>query len=732
MAAPSIWTTAFVVVLVVGGPRIGVEAVTVKSRRASAASGLAHDGGSSASLLLDLLQGLQKETQQGLKTTRASATWCKSTLAHRHTMIETLGRQLTEVDAAQQRLVADEHRLGGERGLVNSTVEEQGRRLHEASALVEFADREFSVEHGHLMDTLQAAGMAIRLLRQQQQAGQENADNSAGSSPSADDGSSSSVTGDLYQSLMQLKSSDHVEEGDRAAMSSYLGGGRDDPDKAADLLNLLVKLQAHLESDKADADKEHEAMTGKLHKFADKLDSSMMEAQTQAATIKTEAAQRKRESVRLDRKKFDLSALATAAKASGEAVKAACLAQRQERKQEAEQLVAGTSAVKDILKKLPRGSWLVDGSSQAPSFLQVTEPSAWARNTLDRAVQELSGLAQKFPDESTWYTEASKRLSDEGSDQLSVMNEPPKTEAGSAVLSPATTAAPAGDASDPLANIEQFVNNAGGSDDAADGSATTKLSGPEHAEMRAIESTYGSLMEEVQGKLRTAEDKRSWCKGILKSAASDRAALKRSLSQVDAKRHLQESAIADCEQGTKYSLAQHQIIGQQLEEMGLNFEEADHQREHFLATLHERSTQLVQAGSGLDQDSTKLFAGLLSIMAKQKTSLQHEKTVEPKLRIAVEDTDKTLLRLLADDARSNKFRLLQLRSEANLLDSLYRTRARALGGGATGKAAGEDMDEASAAAAAFCSEEGFPDQQQVERLNDEEREISAAEKAVEA
>jgi hypothetical protein len=655
----------------------------------------------SASLLLELLQGLQQETQAGLKLAGSSAKWCRVAIVHRRSMSEAVRRQLNEAKAAKQQLTADEARLGGEKGLVNSTVQEQERRLQEAQSLVEFATKEFSAERSHLSETLDASATAIRLLRQQSQ-----------------DPSAAAGGGSLEESLLQL-SPDHMNDAESSGVSSYLEDKTGD-DKSQELLDLLVKLHSRLEEDEKAADQEHEGMTTKLKAFTERLNSSIMEARTQAATIRTEAAQRKREHARLERKAWDLSALAGAVEESGQAIKAACVEQKRQREDEAQQLAGESGAVKSMLKQLPRGSWLVDGSAPlaaAPSFLQVEAPSsAWARNTIDRALDELASLAQKFPDEASWYSKTSNELS-----STNFAADVASDKAEEATVVDATTNATADSSGSALQNIESFVNS-DGSDVLSTAPALTE--GQRH-ELRTITDAYGGLLKHVRSEEKSAEDKRSWCKVILNSANADRSALKRSLNQVNAKIHIMDGAITDCEQSSKYNLEQKGIIAQQLTQLETNLAEADRQRERFLQVLGQRSKQLISAVTGLDEATAKQARELLRFMSSHQATLQRQHTHTPKLQGLVDAADKNVMRLLADDVRSDGLRLLRLRAEAKLLTSLGRARQRALAG-FVGTDSSADMDPATAAAAAFCTQEGLPKQQQVQTLKQEEKSIEAA------
>jgi len=656
---------------------------------------VARDG--SASLLLELLQGLRQETQAGVKLAGVSAKWCRNTLGQRKAMKEALQRQLSEAEAARRQLSADEARLGGEKGLLNSTVDEQEKRLKEADELVLFANKEFQKEQDELAQTLDAASTAIRLLRAQQA-----------------DPSSVAASQELEASLTQL-ASQQLSDNDAQAMSSYLQSGGS---KSDDLLQMLLNLRDKLEQDRAEADAEHEKMTHKLRSFADRLNSSILEGHTQSATVKTEAAQRKRERARLERKAWDLKELMKAADSSSKVIQATCLQLKGQKEQEAAQITAESGAVKNMLKSLPRGSWLAEGTPEvsAPSFLQVNDAPALSASMVGHALSELQDMAEKFPDEASWYEDSAKQLSAAYASTGGSSNSAP-----AAVVSNATTDEDGGDSNDALQDIQQFVLTSGGSSD--ESSADSTVNAADAKQVKSIQDTYRTLLTHVKAEESKVSTERSWCTGLLASAAADRDALKRSLKQVDAKLHMMDGAIADTEHSVKFNMEMFASLEEQSKQLSVLSSEAERQQDRFMAMLNSRARQLndgINADLGQnDPKTSQLATELLRIMTQHEQVLQKHHTKAPELSKAVQDADGVVSQLLTQDAKQEKLRLVRLKSERQMLASQSRTRARALDGADVD---GDGLDSAAAAAQAFCQQK-TEEQSRASLLQEEERQL---------
>eukprot|EP00929_Paragymnodinium_shiwhaense_P078595 TRINITY_DN4075_c0_g1_i1.p1 TRINITY_DN4075_c0_g1~~TRINITY_DN4075_c0_g1_i1.p1 ORF type:complete len:721 (+),score=234.81 TRINITY_DN4075_c0_g1_i1:104-2266(+) len=689
-------------VLVFGAASADGAKVAASSASAARLSRLvvARDG--SASLLLELLQGLRQETQAGVRLAGASAKWCRNTMGQRKAMKEALQRQLSEAEAARRQLAADEDRLGGEKGLLNSTVDEQEKRLKEAGELVSFASKEFAAQKEELLQTLDAAATAIRLLRAQQ-ADSSNAGN-AGSNQA------------LEASLSQL-SSEQLSDSETQTVSSFLQSGGS---KSEDLLQMLLNLRNRLEEDKADAEAEHKMMTHKLRAFADRLNSSILDGRTQAATVKTEAAQRKRERARLERKSWDLKELLKAADSSSQTIQAACIELKRQKEAEAAQITSESGAVKSMLKNLPRGSWLAEGTPElaAPSFLQVNEaPSAVSASLISHAVGELQTLAEKYPDEASWYEESAKKLSAAYS---STGKAGSRDEAS--VASSNATEDESGDSSNALRDIQQFVlTEAAPSDIASD----PALNDADARQVKSIQDTYRNLLKHLKQEEGKTTTERTWCKNLLQSAASDRQALKRSLKQVDAKLHMMDGAIADTEHSSKFNQEMYEALQEQSKQLHVLAAEAEHQQDRFMTLLNSRARQLndgINADLGQNDPKTSQMASeLMRIMGQHEALLQKQHSKAPELTKAVLGADGRVLALLEGDRKQDRLRMLRLKSERELLASQSRTRASALGNGAGQK---DELDSAAAAAAAFCSQNN-PEQARASLLQAEERQLKA-------
>jgi hypothetical protein len=655
-------------------------------------------------------------------------------------MADALRRQLEETNAARQRLAADEARLRREEELANSTGTDKGQRLKEATRMVDLASSDFEKERSQLEGTLEAAGTAVRFLQAQEDAQTKQLPNGRA---------------DLEGALTQL-SPERLNEAERNTVASFLEAGSDDQTKSQELLQTLLNFQARLEGDRNEAESEHSAMIKQLHEFADRLSASILEAAVRQATVKTEAAQRKRERARLDGKASDLTLVLRAVGASAGASKTVCLDMR-EQKEQLRLLVRGESrTAKELVRALPSDGreWSgIDGSTPTGAPAEVDMETGFLRSSpvaflqlngvqqvedhIGSALKELDALARKFQDDSTLYLSAASNLSSLEQELKAASDIGAHTENKSSTVAVGTssTGSKSSEAQSALQDIQQFALD---SDDSSVGDdiATTDASvdGEDTSSAgtavdSAIQETYTSLLKQIMTKESVNENKRAWCTTVMKSASADGAAIARSRAQASAKLHIAQRAIVDYEQSSKYDLEQHGLIKAQQQHFESISAEADRLRNRFTTFIIEQTKQLnflIQASTSQDQRSSQIARQLVRVFERHQQKLQAAARRAPQLRNAITSADTVLLRLLSEDARHAGHRLLRLKSEATLLASLS---SKLPDKQSVTSSALEPEDVAMTALAALCSKQSAESASLSERtseLREEERALRGA------
>lgn len=445
-------------------------------------------------------------------------------------------------------------------------------------------------------------------------------------------------------------------------------------------------------------------MVKQLHEFADRLSASILESAVRQATVKTEAAQRKRERARLDGKASDLTLALRAVGASAGAAKTVCLDMR-EQKEQLRLLVRGESrTAKELVRALPSDGreWSgSDGSTPTDAPAEVDMETGFLRSSpvaflqlsgvqqvedhIGRALKELDALARKFQDDSTLYMSAASNLSSleqemKAAADIGAHNR--NKSSAVAVGTPSTGRKPS-DAQIALQDIQQFAldsDDSSAGDGIANGDASAVGEDTSSASMAvdaAVRETYTSLLKQIMKKESVNENKRAWCKTVMKSASADGAAIARSRAQANAKLHIAQRAIVDYEQSSKYDLEQHGLIKAQQQHFESLSAEADRLRNRFTSFIVEQTKQLnfliLEAGqrsSSQDQRSSQIARQLVRVFEEHQQKLQAAARRAPQLRNAITSADTVLLRLLSEDARHAGHRLLRLKSEATLLASL--------------------------------------------------------------
>jgi hypothetical protein len=207
-------------------------------------------------------------------------------------MIETIQRKVDETNIMMRQIQSDSKRLESELSLIQANNEEKGKQLQEADDTESFATEEYTESQKDMDKTIEAARHAVRLV----------------SSVIENPHTRHSQSGDVEAvgNLMQLNS-DAMTDAEKSIMSAYVDDPKPtDNTRPQELLSTLNEMLSRLESDRTSADSEHVEQARKLALFSDHLNSSIIETQSQIASIQMEMAQRQREETRLQGQVADL------------------------------------------------------------------------------------------------------------------------------------------------------------------------------------------------------------------------------------------------------------------------------------------------------------------------------------------------------------------------------------------------------------------------------------------
>lgn len=669
--------SALILICAGSATRAGTGAVVAGARQSgklrqdvisSSAVGIAQT--TAAPLLLTLLKDLRTEAEASLVLEGSTADWCRDARGQKSGMASALQRQLDEANNEMRQVALDGKRLSSEASLINSTTEQKEQQLKDATLTRIAASAEFQNERGQMQALLDATEHAIQLVEIQSDGGDAQQAGGAGHD----------MDSQLISSLAQLQ---RVAEGGQSG--TLQGSGSLSMMRSRELRQQLMRLRERLRGALSSSSEQEQEMGQKHWIFADHLNSSLMEIQSQIAAIKMQVAQRKREHIRLERRAGDLQALLAAVAESRAATEAACAAEEKARSEVSQHIKAESLVVKTMLKQKPASEQPPQAATGTPSFLQVQEHALASSRAVQRAVDDLESMARRFPQEAALY--------DEGARRLSLIHGGPQGGGGSAT-SGATGAPSAGgggaagdaasedDARSALRNIKMFVaaNNDEGSQ--ASGAGQNLRHGGAKRR-RAASSTdevgglYTGLLERVRSKQQAVADQRSRCSALLRDAAVDRAALARSLKRIDAKSRIAKAMMSEYEQCEAYDKAQGKQISALLGRLSQLSKDAGSLRVKARNTLRDHAeelmalaTDLSQQPSGDEQHTAQMVRSLAQKVDGHRRGLELQHVHLAERKEALDTADSRLLKLLQADAERNHRRMVGLQAERQLLSGL--------------------------------------------------------------
>lgn len=602
--------------------------------RPAAGSGVAQP--TAVPLLLTLLKDLRAEAEAGLAIDGSMARWCQDARGQTTGLEQALRRQVGEAGNEVRQVALESKRLISEASLINSTTDQKEEQLKDSTAAVQGASTQFLAERRQLETMLEAAGHAIDFLDAQSESGER---------PSAT--ADQSLSAELVSSLAQLQRAADIGGPPLELLS------RQGVQGAHQLRQTLVRLQDSLQRGLASSAQEEQDMKQKHWIFADHLSSSVMEIQSQIAAVKMEAAQRKRERLRLEARIGDLTTLLAAATEGSRATDATCAEDDRQRKEIAEHIKAESAIVKSMLAQAPSvgGLGQPTGPPGAPTFLQVREKPLTSTSALKHAVGDLESMTGRFSQDAAWYDGASRML------QLQAKaNGPP-------------VRGPRGEGSSALDNIRQFVVAA----------SAAGVKAPDRAGTAAdqVGGTRGISLANASGKQQAAADQRGRCVAILRDAETDRAALERSFKRADSKRRIAKAMTSEYERNSLYNKEHANILSQLVQRLNNVSQDSASLRARAGSVLRGHVEELLaladdlaQQPSADEQHTARLVRSLVNKVHSHQVGLQLQRARSLELKGAVDAAAERLLKLLAGDAERNRHRLVHLRAEEQLMSNL--------------------------------------------------------------
>jgi len=598
-----------------------------------------------APVLVDFMKELQVDLDAGRKRSAMVSRWCKESQAQRASMASVLQRQLDEARIAEQQVGLQRQRLASEARLANTTSLEKQMQLQEATNTLKLASEEFRSQRDHMERMLGESGRAVKLV--DQQGAQMKKRQKPQQPPQAqDDGADdAAIAADVARTL------------DPEA-------GMDSPSEQVALS--LRWLDQKLKQEHSEAAMEQRSMLEKLMNFTDRLNSSLMEAQSQVAAIHVEAAQRKREHARIKGRTASLESLLGAAQRSESAAATVCSDETHLGSEVARIVREESHAVSELLSTLPSSHGASTKDAPAASFLQVGSKVA-ATSMARKALEGLRSLAQRFPDEADIYSDG-MRILDSAASALPLAS---KLEVDAVRAKPSDSDDPA---YDPLRNVRQFVDEGsesqGQSVGKSDGEDVASAGdAPDASKVRAL---YAKLLKGIRGKevMMSADDQR--CHSLLRDAVADRSAMGRSHDRVAAKLRIAQASAVELEQGVAYNAAQRKLVEAGVAQLKTVSKKVEGQLAHSTSRLAGYAQQLLKVATMMDQaqeNDSKSVRDLIQRVEEHRSMLQQHLHRFQEHRRVAEEADSSLLRSLDEDTKYGSRQLSRLRAEADLLAS---------------------------------------------------------------
>lgn len=618
-------------------------------------------GANGAAILLSLLKELQKQSQAIGHLSSISTQWCNDATHQNLGMVQVIQGQLDDATIAVQQIRSDEKRLQSELTLAQSTQFQREQQLQDASTTANFATSEFASEQDQLNKTLEASQHAIRLVKAQMQMDSDQMEQI---------GSADIAVNNLLQT-----SKDSLTDDEKRTVS-------DAGVKPQELLTTLTGLHSRLAKEQSKAYAEQQVMSLRLWTFTDHLNSSIMEAKSQTASIGMEMAQRKREHTRLDGKIAALTALMSKVEASKKATSSMCGVNLQHKQEIAKYIEEESDSVRMTLKQMPQLSseLLFDLSNVLPaapafSFLQLRgKQKTKAKDSLSPVLKDLEMMAKSFPEDSAEFKNAQQKLMA----SRSMPADAPDTTQEKKVNGDIS-----GFAKSSIQDIADFLK------DDSQAAAVSSITGEERlllsnaGELKKATGVYQNLLEHVHTKEKALDDQLKWCGSIARDAKVDSDAVARSLKWTGAKLNLVRVAMSEYENTMEFNKQQQNAFSARSAQLQKLSDVEDGELKQSYTALKEYGQQLMSLVSDLGAKSSadahkgmEVVRELLEKVEKHQGLLQRWRVESKDGKTAVDAAFKTVQQALAEGVKHSQRRLVRLKVESQVLTSLASSKAK--------------------------------------------------------
>jgi hypothetical protein len=609
--------------------------------------------------LSSLLRNLEAEQEAAGQFSGTFHQWCQDSEGQKQGMIETIQRKVDETNIMMRQIKSDSKRLESELNLIQANNAEKVKQLQEADDTESFASEEYVESQKDMDKTIEAARHAVRLV------------SSVIENPRARHAESGDV--DAVSNLMQLNS-DTMTDAEKSIMGAYVDDPKPtDNNQPRELLSTLNEMLSRLESDRSGADTEHNDQARKLALFSDHLNSSIIETQSQIASIQMEMAQRQREEMRLQGQVSDLERILKNSKDGKANTQTACFQHQQEKVQSAKFITAEIDAVKTVLEQTsPESADMFLDIAAPVSFLQARQETSSENSPIRYVLGDLSSMARKYPEQAAWYISEANGLTPKMSKTAAI--------AVSQHVEPAAAAPPTSDSrNDPLKDIQQFVNSAdaqdGGDVAGLTGEARPLLSDPD--EVQKIKTSYKSLLSRIESKQRSVQDREKWCQATMRDSKMDGVMVTQNLKRMNAKLNLVKVAMLQYEKSSQYYVDQGKLMQSQVQKLSDLAKEEEHEYSKSYKTLSDFSKQLMSLATELTQVLTTeerrnadMVKSLVQKLENHQNMLEVQHRMWGKWRDELVQADSAIQAALQTNIQHNDRRVMQFKTETQFLTSL--------------------------------------------------------------
>jgi hypothetical protein len=283
-------------------------------------------------------------------------------------------------------------------------------------------------------------------------------------------------------------------------------------------------------------------------------------------------------------------------------------------------------------------------------------------------------MAKKYPEEAAWYISEANSLA-------------PKTSKAAAIavtahvesVAPSNRDASNSASSDPLKDIQQFVNSA----DAQDGGDVAGLSGENRPllsdpeEVQKIKSSYKSLLARVQAKQSAVQDREKWCESTLRDSKMDGALVGQNLKRMNAKLNLVKVAMLQYEKSSQYYVQQGKFMESQVQKLQDLSKEEEHGYSKSYQTMSDFAKQLMSLATELTQVLTTeerrnadMVKSLVQKLENHQNMLEVEHRMWGKWKDELVQADSAIQTALQTNIQHNDRRIVQFKTESQFLTSL--------------------------------------------------------------